>query len=133
MKFTVVTVTYDEEYPLLLIQARSIVEYVPSADLEEVIFIKNCGREATKNSKYFEKAVKTLLDAGLKVRVLHRDDYEVSPELSAANGWKDQQAMKILVANDIATDHYLLLDTKNFFTRRTGVEQLFRNGKAITF
>lgn len=133
MKFSIVTVTYPAEYPLLLLQARSIVKYVERADLEQVVFIRNCDWTTHENDHFFFAALSVLEDAGIEVRIISRAEFRLDPKYTAKSGWKDQQALKLLVARKLSVPHYLLLDSKNFLTRPVGSERLLPCGRAVTF
>ncbi|HEH9408458.1 TPA: hypothetical protein SIA33_001433 [Aeromonas salmonicida] len=131
-KITIVTVVYDKEYPLLLVQARSIVRYVDREFIAEIIWIVNHSKgEQQINGKYFKEAAETLMLSGFKLIIVDREKYGI--EGQCGGGWRHQQILKLLIANDIGTEHYFLLDAKNFFNKTINQERLFKNERAISF
>jgi uncharacterized ubiquitin-like protein YukD len=129
MKFTIVTVIFDVEYPLLLLQARSIVLYADKDDIEEVIFVQNCDINNQKNTVFLEDSINILQVNGFIVKVLHRDKFLTN---TGTIGWKLQQSLKLMVSSMVHTPYYLLLDTKNHFIRKVNRSRLFIGNKAIS-
>ncbi|MDR3178234.1 MAG: DUF6492 family protein, partial [Campylobacteraceae bacterium] len=129
MKFTIVTVVFDIEYPLLLLQARSIVLYVKKDDIEEIIFIQNCDINNQKNTIFFESSINILRANGFMVRIVHRDKFFVGIQ---ASGWELQQSLKLMASAIVHTSYYLVLDTKNHFIREVNCNRLFVGDKAIS-
>lgn len=130
---TVVTVTYDQEYPLLLIQANSIIQYMRPEFVREIVWIVNhAPGEYPGNEAYLYMAASRLLRHGFALRIIPRGQFGLENHTQRGSGWRHQQALKLLVSGLVSTPHYLLLDTKNFLTRPVDAGTLFRNGKAIS-
>ncbi|MBO0922201.1 hypothetical protein J1G42_15365 [Cellulomonas sp. zg-ZUI222] len=109
---TVVTVVFELEVPLLLLQARSFARHVPVGAVAEVLVIDNTARGLPARG-----AAELLAAYGPhadRVTLLRPDDLGGVP---AAPGWQRQQALKLLVAPRVTTGRYLALDAKNHLVR----------------
>lgn len=74
---------------------------------------------------WFNNYIKTFLQPH-DFNVLTRKDFfdfELLPE-QKTDGWVNQQILKILAAQHIDTTQYLCLDSKNFFFRKTSIENI---------
>ncbi|MDR0408535.1 MAG: DUF6492 family protein, partial [Campylobacteraceae bacterium] len=129
MKFTIVTVIFDVEYPLLLLQTRSIVLYAEKNDIEEIIFIQNYDINNQKNTVFLEKSISILQASGFRVKIIHRKEFLAD---SQATGWKLQQSLEFMASSIVHTPYYLILDTKNHFIRKVNYNRLFIDNKAIS-
>jgi hypothetical protein len=105
-----VSVVFEAEFGLLLVQARSMARYVPPAAAPEIVVIDNSRRGMP------EPLRAELLDAYGPLRpavsVLRPADIDRIP---GATGWRSQQALKLLVARRLRTARYVVLDAKNHF------------------
>jgi hypothetical protein len=105
-----VSVVFEAEYGLLLLQARSMARYVPPAAAPEVVVIDNSRRGMP------DEVRAELLDAYGPLRpavtILRPDDIGRIP---GATGWRSQQVLKLLVARRLRTKRYVVLDAKNHF------------------
>lgn len=109
---TVVTVVFELEVPLLVLQARSFARHVPVGAFAEVLVVDNTPRGLSA------REVGAVLTAygphADRVSVVGRGDL---PEVPRGIGWQRQQVLKLLVASRVATERYLVLDAKNHVVR----------------
>ena len=120
MPVTLVTVVFEAEVPLLELQARSVARFVSREVCRDVVVIDNTRRglpgraRAALLSEYGDRA-----DVVRFVRSV-----DIAP-VRAAGGWHVQQVLKLLIADRLATSHYLVLDAKNHFVASLRREFLF--------
>jgi hypothetical protein len=107
---TFVSVVFEQEYGLLELQARSVRLFLDPNAIGEIIVIDNSARgmpAGVRSALLSEYG--SVADA---VRVLRSDDICAVP---GAIGWTAQQVLKLSVADQLSTDHYVVLDAKNHF------------------
>lgn len=118
--YTVVTIVFGAEQTLLELQARSLAEWLDPDLVSEILVINNNGSHQftgrTRNSLL--RAYGPLSEY---VRFIVADD--IAPGLRIP-GWRSQQVLKLLVAQHVVTDRYLLLDAKNHLVGPIGRPQL---------
>ncbi len=110
-RLTFVSVVFETEFPLLLLQARSMARFLDEALVHEVLVIDNSASgipAATLAELQHEYA--HLAD---RVHVFRPDDVCRVP---AAAGWRSQQVLKLCISDRVATNRYVVLDAKNHFT-----------------
>lgn len=113
---TFVSVVFEPELPLQLLQARSLARFLDAACVEELLVLDNCaggmGRRAGD---------RLLHDLGerlaARTTVLRTGALGVD---RGAQGWRSQQAAKLLVARRIRSRHYVVLDAKNHLLAPAG-------------
>jgi hypothetical protein len=110
-RYTFVTVVFEQDYRLLLLQARSMRMYCPTDLLNEIIVIDNStsGRipSSVRNQLLIEYGhLRTF------VHILPGSDIAQCPQ---AGGWFTQQVLKIMVARVVKSERYIVLDAKNHF------------------
>lgn len=104
-----VTVVFEPEIALLRLQARSLARFLDEGSVAEIIVLDNFA-------------------GGMRHRTWRRVLDELGPVLAPrasivrtsklgvhhnTEGWRSQQAAKLLIARHIDTDHYVILDAKN--------------------
>ena len=107
-RYSVVTVVYEGDLPLLHLQARSLVRHAAPGLFKEVIVIDN-----TRGGLPGRGVRRLLRDYGPLaplVRVVRAGSLAALPPMT---GWWSQQVLKLAVAETITTDRYLILDAKN--------------------
>lgn len=111
--FTVATVVFDAEIGLLELQVRSLAAQLDGQDLDGVVILDNT---VFGLSRHVRSRVKTILapltDSTRFLRV---------PEmltLRGVDGWRSQQVAKLLVARQISSPYYVVLDAKNHLIAR---------------
>jgi hypothetical protein len=103
-----VSVVFEAEVGLQLLQARSLARWAPAGALREVVVIDNC-RGGLDPAVLAELRRSYGPHAGV-LRVLRASEVAAVP---AAMGWRRQQVLKLLVAHRLASPRYVLLDAKN--------------------
>jgi len=104
--FTVVTVVHRTDLTLIKLQARSLSRYLDRSFVREIIVIDN-----TVGEKSIQPGELLPQYGSLPVRLIARYPVE-------AKGWYTQQVQKLMIARQITTPYYLLLDAKNHLVRR---------------
>ena len=112
--FELVTVAYEAEWRLLLLQARSLARYASRDDgLTTITVIDNSSRGMPIGVRTELMAMYgPLRDA---VRVLRPSDLIRMPP---ATGWYGQQILKLVVARHVSAPEFVLLDAKNHLVDR---------------
>lgn len=107
---SLVSVVYEAEVPLQLLQARSVARFVPPGAVAGLVVLDNTRRGLPPGQRA------ELLDAygehGPALRVLRPADLG---DLPGAVGWRHQQVLKLVVAEVLPTSRYVVLDAKNHF------------------
>lgn len=65
------------------------------------------------------------------VKIMHKGDFwsdadECHLTELTKEGWVDQQVIKLGIAEHIDTDHYVVIDAKNFFVKPTHLDQIYQ-------
>lgn len=118
---TLVTVVFEPEFDLLRLQARSLTRYIDQALVARILVIDNTA------AGLGDRAVRSLTAAygplAANLEIVRPGDLLGVPV--STSGWRTQQALKLLIADRIETDWYLVLDAKTVFTRATSSGDLF--------
>jgi hypothetical protein len=113
---TFVTVVFDAELDLLELQARSLGLYMAPAAVHQIVVINNGIRPlSAATRRRLRRAYGPLWE---RVRIVRTAELV---DARRARGWRSQQAAKLAVAREIATEHYVVLDAKNHLTRPTDI------------
>jgi hypothetical protein len=107
---TFVTVAFESELPLLLLQARSMAHHLDPALVSDVLVIDNTARGM--RADYRSRLEGEYGGFGNRLSVLRPTDICQVP---AAIGWRQQQVLKLAVAAQVTTAQYVVLDAKNHF------------------
>lgn len=105
-----VTVVFESEYLLLKLQARSMSVYLPPSIVAEIIIIDNGRRGMSKEFKHRLRA--SYGDLRTKVRLVRPKDI---CDVPATTGWRSQQILKLMIADQVVGERYVVLDAKNHF------------------
>jgi hypothetical protein len=115
-RLTFVSVVFEPELPLLLLQARSLARFLDPACVDEVVVLDNCaGGMGHRARDRLERALGSELAA--RSTVLRTGALGVE---RTAQGWRSQQAAKLLVARRVRSRHYVVLDAKNHLLGPSG-------------
>jgi hypothetical protein len=106
--YTFVTVVFEAEYDLLALQARSMRLYCPLELIDSIFIVENSQHPATpgKRSKimaeygHLSKFVKFLMASEIA-------------NIEGTEGWWGQQILKLMVAQTVRSERYLVLDAKS--------------------
>ena len=112
---TLVTVVFEPELPLLLLQARSMSRYLEPDFVAGILVIDNTARGIPP--RLWSSILGEYGALAPVARLLRADDVAVVPR---ATGWNSQQVLKLAIARSIDTDRYITLDAKNHFIRPSG-------------
>src|SRR6185437_12861425 len=106
--YTFVTVVFEDELDLMLLQARSIQIHGTRDVIEKILVIDNSrrGLPSTWQTRLFQEYGQ-FAD---RVQIIRSHDLASIPR---AKGWITQQILKLAVSTRILTDRYVLLDCKN--------------------
>jgi hypothetical protein len=110
-KYTFVTVVFEDDYPLLNLQARSMYKYCPKEIVDSVIIIDNSERALPPYCK--KRVLAAYGDLATVVKFVSARDISELPQPDSAYGWRTQQVLKLLVSRQILTSRYIILDAKN--------------------
>ena len=108
-RHTFVTVTHAEDAGLLALQARSMARYCDPALVSEIIVVENDPPESF--APWRPRLLAEYGSLAAAVRFLPGHDLVAMP--SASSGWLSQQVYKLLIAESVTTDRYVVLDAKN--------------------
>ena len=120
--YTLVTVVFEKEYDLLLVQARSLRIFCPAEIFQEIVVVDNYKRypmsQAKKNRLMLEYGA-----LGHKVRFINRGDIAKVDDRTV-KGWVTQQILKLRISELVNTERYLVLDAKNHLVNSLSISFL---------
>jgi hypothetical protein len=109
-RLTFVTVAFEGELTLMLLQARSMALYLPPEMVDEILVIDNSARGFSPD--FLTKLNAEYGRLAASVRVVRASDVVRIPP---AVGWWSQQVLKVAVASRVTSQKYVILDAKNHF------------------
>ena len=105
-----VSVVFESEFLLLRLQAASMRTYLPAELVSDIIVIDNSRKGMPKGFRgTLLLAYGELAD---KVRILRPSEICTLP---GTLGWRSQQVLKLVVAEQLTSPRYVVLDAKNHF------------------
>lgn len=107
-----VTVVFEPELPLLRLQGSSLARFLDPACVAEILVLDNCAGGMSPRAR--RRAVASFGSLAPRVTVLRTARLGV---VAGSEGWRSQQAAKLLIARRIRTPHYVVLDAKNHLIR----------------
>jgi len=110
-----VTVVFEEELPLLQLQARSMSLYLDPDAVEELVVIDNSTRGMP--GRVHDAVLRGYGGLADAVRVLRPRDICRVP---GTIGWRSQQVLKLSVAGRLTSERFVVLDAKNHFIDTAG-------------
>ena len=108
--YTLVTVVFEKEYDLLLLQARSLRLFAPRDLFATILVIDNSAAGMPEPVR--QRLLTEYGDLASAVRIMSRADFAIATK---GHGWSTQQVLKILAAEIVTTDRYVVIDAKNHF------------------
>lgn len=120
----IVTVTCLRDIGLLELQAQSINLYLSKQTPIYIIINEN---HTTDWFLYFEQKIKPYYK-NHDLRILSKKDFTI--DINNELEWNTQQILKLVIANEIYQDYYLVLDSKNFLTKHFDPASLLTNNLA---
>jgi Family of unknown function (DUF6492) len=122
-RLTFVTVVYEDELNLMILQARSIFKFMEPSMLHRILIIVN-GANQRAVAEFIKMNV--LPEYGALVsKVDLFSSGGVVPGIPENVGWFTQQVLKLAIADFVTTDYYVSLDTKNHFVRHASLSSFF--------
>ncbi len=113
-KYTIVTVVFEGDVELMLLQARSMRLYCDPGSFEEIIVVNNFSNEEAKPKRWHERLAEEYGTLFSKVRII---EATTVADTHGHKGWWSQQVLKLAIANLVKTDRYLILDAKNHLVK----------------
>lgn len=117
-QLTFVTVVFEPELALLRLQARSLARFLDEACVAAIIVLDNCAGGMSRRAR---RAVIAQFGPTLAPRVSIVRTAELGVH-GGAEGWRSQQAAKLLIASRIRTPHYVIIDAKNHLIAPAGAD-----------
>ncbi|MFC4346631.1 DUF6492 family protein [Kordiimonas lipolytica] len=114
-RFDFVTVVFSADLRLLQLQARSLARFADPSNVGKIHVIVNdaCFKSV---GRLFRRDV--LPEYGALAPKVRLWDYrELWPGGTSKTGWRSQQAVKLLAANLVETENFVILDAKNHLIR----------------
>ena len=124
------TITFEGDARLTLLQVLSVDRLFDPDSMNRYIIVLN-GANNSHLKAWLLGRLRGVISSGL----LEKIDFVEAREVIGAGteiGWRDQQLIKLKVADLVATDHYLLLDGKNHFVHRATAGDFFVDGSPAT-
>lgn len=125
MKTTIVVVTYEQDLDLLNRLLKSIQQYWNPTDISEILVIFNSNSKNTAE-------ISTILsshDKPITVKLLLLAD--ICPGYVITDGYTSQQYLKLLAANFVKTEWYIIHDSKDYYVNPISYKDFFDStGKA---
>lgn len=118
MTFDIATVTFDLEYPMLELQARSIEKYF-SADIGKIILINNSDSNIDYCRDWYGKFANQL-------EIYHISDIV---KVHNNNGYNNQMIAKIKLSKYCNSENLVLLDNKNWFINSVTENKIIKSSK----
>lgn len=118
MTFDIATVTFDLEYPMLELQARSIEKYF-SADLGKIILINN----SNSNIDYCRAWYGKFAD---RVEIHHISEVISNHNI---NSYSNQMIAKIKLSKYCTSENIMLLDNKNWLINSVSENKIIKENK----
>ena len=117
----IVTVVFQDELPILRVQAESIDLYCQDIGIQTIFVIVN-----DDDSIVDQIDLQWWGSLNDRVRIIPRSYFNCG---FVDNGWVSQQVLKVL-ASSLSTNQYsMILDAKTIFVKPATVDLLFPNGK----
>ena len=120
----IVIVAYEKELNQLDLLLKSIVRYFNFSSLGEIFVIT---QEDGDRYKLFLESKYRNFPIDIE---FHTQEFLLG-HVAYKSGWHLQQIIKLLAYKLVATDFYLVLDTKNFFVNNVDINDFLFNGKAL--
>lgn len=112
------TVTYSKDIHVMLLQAHSIEKFVVSPVVHYVYI-----QDDRIPFYLWEKALSPIYKK--HKLVLLNNKFKIFDDESKAQGWNEQQYIKLMLASEMPEGYILSLDSKNLFCAQTDIEKVF--------
>jgi len=118
-------IAYEGDARLMVLQMLSVDRLLDLDGVGSYVVILN-GADNAALEAFMRGEVFSRVSPELRDRVVFVDGPAILG--AASTGWRDQQALKLLISKQLTGDHYLLLDAKNHFIRPTVMGDFFQGG-----
>ena len=125
-KLTIVIITFNKDFKLLLKLLDSIYEFWNSEAVESIKIVFN---DEVRYKFYFDKIVDKFKNKKIKIEKYYM--FEMEPRLREFD-WHSQQMAKCLISKYITTDWYIINDCKDYYISPISLDDCFdEEGRAI--
>ena len=118
MTFDIATVTFDLEYPMLELQAKSIEKHF-SADISKIILINNSASNIDHCKEWYGKFAD-------QVEIHHISNIF---DADITKGYNNQMIAKIRLSKYCVSENLVILDNKNWFINDITESKIIQQGK----
>lgn len=116
---TIVTVVFEAEREMLILQARSLARHWPSTSVARILVIDNS--ERGPSGRWTRRLLQAYGPHRDRVEIVAATAFLTDAE---APGWIRQQIAKLAISEQIETPAYLVLDAKNHLVRDASSDDL---------
>jgi Family of unknown function (DUF6492) len=128
---TIATVTFEADMRLTVLQALSLDRLFPTEEIAEYILVLN-----DPDPVELEGELRDHLTGRISEALMSKTRFLPAVEVAALapmRAWRSQQVLKLELASQVATEHYLLLDAKNHFVRPTTTAEFWHGERIRTY
>ncbi|AXJ09815.1 DUF6492 family protein [Arthrobacter sp. PM3] len=118
-----VTVTFEGDARLAVLQIISVDRLLDHENIGRYIVVLN-GQDNAAVEAFLRSNVETRISSELAAKIEYVPAIDLLPD-NDPQGWHGQQLLKLVVAANLASRYYLVLDAKNHFIHRTLVSDFF--------
>lgn len=129
MHLDLVSVFCRRDVDLQILQARSIARYFARQGVGRLFLVWNDAGPLPPDAR--GDLVAALGDFNHEITTA--EELGVARDRITADGWTAQQAAKLLISRAVSHQHYLVLDSKNFFVAPCSVGDFINEDGRITF
>ena len=128
--FSIAIVYYEKDVDLTALLGRTIEAFVPEDLVDQIYLLNNYVDETAGREAYDTQIAPVLTRFSERLQYVAARDLGVAPE---KDSYSAQQALKLEIARNVETPYYLVLDSKNHFTRLVSWQDFFASdGRAKT-
>ena len=126
------TVVYKREVLLLKLQARSFASFMDPSGVGTLMIVVNDPDPAGTRALLEEHVMPEY--GAFRKSVVVIDATDLPDTQYPVNGWRRQQSVKLLAAQQLTREHYIALDAKNHFIKPCSVgDFILPDGRMRTF
>jgi hypothetical protein len=126
-----VTLTFEGDARLAVLQILSVDRLLDYENIGRYIVVLN-GQDNAAVETFLRSNVETKISPGLAAKIEYVGAVNLLPN-NEPQGWRGQQLLKLVVAANLTSRYYLVLDAKNHFLHRTLVSDFFTETAIKTF
>ena len=127
---SIAIVYYEKDVDLAALLGRTIEAFVPAELVDRIYLLNNYADETAGQAAFDTQIAPVFTRFSEHLQYVAARDLGVAPE---KDSYSAQQALKLEIARNVETPYYLVLDSKNHFTRPVSWEDFFASdGRAKT-